>query len=82
MLPITLDSAPLAQDMVVVRMDLDEETTRWIGSIGIGEGDKLSVLRKAVLGGPLHVRCARGGEFAIDRSVASHIHVRCVGETA
>lgn len=72
---VSLDQAPLALECVVVEINLDQETTHWIESIGISKGDRISVLRHAILGGPIHVRCARGGEFAIGRSVAREIQV-------
>lgn len=72
---LPLDQAPLAIDFVVTEINLDHDTTHWIESVGIAKGDRISVLRRAAFGGPLHIRCAKGGEFAIGRSVAREIRV-------
>lgn len=77
-----LNDAPLGIELLVIGVDLDPAVTRWIGAVGVAVGDRLYVLRRAVFGGPLHVRSARGGEFAIDRSVAAHIRVERVGNGA
>ncbi len=46
-----------------------------LGAVGLHEGEELLVLRRAVLGGPLHVRTGGGGEFAVAREVAGRIVV-------
>jgi ferrous iron transport protein A len=43
--------------------------------VGLHQGEELLVLRRAVLGGPLHVRTGGGGEFAVAREVAGKIAV-------
>lgn len=73
-----LNDAPLEIELLVIAVDLDPVVTSWIEAVGVAVGDRLSVLRRAAFGGPLHVRSVRGGEFAIDRSVAAHIHVERV----
>lgn len=60
----------------VVRLDLDSDLAAWLTAVGIGEGDRITVLRRAVFGGPLHVRTASGGEFAVSRSLARSVRVR------
>ncbi|MCL2723518.1 MAG: ferrous iron transport protein A [Polyangiaceae bacterium] len=52
---------------------LEADATAWLGAVGLHEGEELVVLRRAALGGPLHVRTASGGEFAIARELASSI---------
>ena len=47
----------------------------WLRAIGIFEGQQIQVLRRAVFGGPLHVRTGSGGEFVIDRALAGSIEV-------
>lgn len=65
----------------IARVDLDGEAAAWIGAVGLSEGEELVVLRRAVLGGPLHVRLSTGGEFAVGRDVARLITVSKVNET-
>jgi ferrous iron transport protein A len=59
----------------IARVELDGEAAAWIGAVGLHDGEELVVLRRAALGGPLHVRTASGGEFAIGREVAEQIVV-------
>ena len=66
-----------ARDGLCVRITavaLEGEAAAWIGAVGLHEGEELLVLRRAVLGGPLHVRTG-GGEFAVAREVAGKIAV-------
>ena len=39
------------------------------------DGEEVTVLRRAVFGGPLHLRAASGGEFAVARELAEKITV-------
>lgn len=67
-----------AHDGLAVRItaiELEGEAAAWIGAVGLHEGEELVVLRRAVLGGPLHVRTGGGGEFAVAREVAGKIAV-------
>jgi ferrous iron transport protein A len=59
----------------IARIDLDGEAAAWIAAVGLHEGEELIVLRRAALGGPLHVRTTSGGEFAVAREVARQIAV-------
>jgi ferrous iron transport protein A len=60
----------------IARVDLDGEAAAWIEAVGLHAGEEVVVLRRAALGGPLHVRTSSGGEFAVAREVARHITVR------
>lgn len=60
----------------VTSIALPDEEAAWVRAVGIFEGEAVSVLRAALFGGPLHVRTASGGEFAIDRRLALAIVVR------
>ncbi len=67
-----------ARDGLCVRItavELEGEAAAWIGAVGLHAGEELRVLRRAVLGGPLHVRTGGGGEFAVAREVAGKIVV-------
>jgi ferrous iron transport protein A len=66
----------VGETVVVTRVDLEPELRGWLGGVGIVEGEELTLLRRAMLGGPLHVRLAEGGELAVARDVAAHIVVR------
>jgi ferrous iron transport protein A len=59
----------------VIVVDLEEDLMRWLAAIGIARGDRVTVLRRAPFGGPIHLRTHTGGEFAVDRSLALRIHV-------
>lgn len=70
-----LADALVGKRVRIARVDLDGEAAAWIGAVGLHEGEELIVLRRAALGGPLHVRTTSGGEFAVAREVALHITV-------
>lgn len=59
----------------ITSVDLEGEAAGWLGAVGLHAGEELLVLRRAVLGGPLHVRTGGGGEFAVAREVAASIVV-------
>ncbi|APR79265.1 Hypothetical protein A7982_04612 [Minicystis rosea] len=59
----------------VVAIELEPELLRWLAGLGIDRGDRVTVLRRAPFGGPIHLRTHTGGEFAVARSLALRIHV-------
>ena len=65
----------------ITSVDLEGEAAAWLGAVGLHEGEELVVLRRAALGGPLHVRTGGGGEFAVAREVAQRIAVSAVEGT-
>ena len=71
-----LTNLPLLQEAIVERVGLAEAEAEWLRAVGLAEGERLWVLRRAPLRGPLHVRTSLGGEFAVDRSLASSVEVR------
>lgn len=60
---------------MVLSVGLEDDLVRWLAAIGVGKGDRLTVLRRAPFGGPIHVRRHGGGEVAIDRTLASSVAV-------
>ena len=54
---------------------LEASEAAWLSAVGVSEGEILTVLRRAPLGGPLHVESALGAEFAIGPSLAEGILV-------
>lgn len=72
---MSLASAAVGQPLRIARVALDADVASWLGAVGLAEGEELVVLRRAALGGPLHVRTAAGGEFAVARELASQIAV-------
>ena len=71
----SLADALVGKSVRITRVDLEGEAAAWIGAVGLHEGEELVVLRRAALGGPLHVRTSSGGEFAVARDVARYIVV-------
>jgi len=72
---MTLDHLP---DNVFARVSTIRLTSGglgWLRAVGIFEGEKVLVLRRAAFGGPLHLRTGSGGEFALDRTLASSIEI-------
>lgn len=71
----SLASLETGRTGAVVEVSLEDGLRRWLEAIGIGCGDRITVLRRAPFGGPLHVRTHTGGEFALDRGLARCIHI-------
>lgn len=78
---MTLDRIPLNQSMKVAKIRLADEEAAWVRAVGIFEGETIAVLRRALFGGPLHVRTGCGGEFALDRTLAAAIDLDAVTES-
>ena len=75
-----LSNVELDVPVRVVAVDLDGEMGEWLRAVGISEGERLTVLRRAAFGGPIHVRAGSGGEFAIHRALAKAILIRSDGD--
>ncbi len=60
----------------VVRLALEDDLAAWLRAVGVAEGERLTVLRRAAFGGPIHIRTASGGEFALNRALARSIITR------
>jgi Fe2+ transport system protein FeoA len=83
--PRLVPALPKARDLATMKpgdsariLDLavEADLAAWLRAVGLGEGEDVRVLRHAALGGPIHVRTAAGGEFALNRSLARRIFVR------
>jgi ferrous iron transport protein A len=59
----------------IAKVDLEGDVASWLDAVGLSAGEEVLVLRRAILGGPLHVRTSSGGEFAVAREVAVRIGV-------
>jgi Fe2+ transport system protein FeoA len=73
---IALSSLAIGASGIVTGLKLEAELAAWLRAVGIGEGDRVDVLRAGAFGGPLHVRNAAGGEFALNRQLAKSILVK------
>ena len=71
----TLASAAIGSRVRIVATRLDPDVAAWIAAVGLQEGDEVTVLRRAVFGGPLHVRTASGGEFAVAKEIAAQLEI-------
>ncbi len=71
----TLEGVSIGTSVRVVAMSLERDEAEWLRAIGFFEGQTMTLLRRAIFGGPIHVRAASGGEFAVDRSLALRIDV-------
>lgn len=58
---------------LVAEVQGDPEVARWLRALGIEAGTSLTVLRRGLWGGPLHVRAASGAEFALDGALARDV---------
>lgn len=74
-MPGTLADAGIGRRLRISSLDIEPDAEAWLAAIGLALGEEVTVLRRAALGGPLHVRTASGGEFAVGRDVAKKIRV-------
>ena len=72
----SLATVEIGQSVRIVKADLDEDVAAWLAPVGLAEGEEVVVLRRAALGGPLHVRLAAGGELAVAREIAQKLTTR------
>jgi ferrous iron transport protein A len=80
-----LAAAAIGETVRVVALSLDRDLCAWLAAVGIDVGERLTVLRRAAFGGPLHVRTRSGGEFALNVALARSIGIEPAvgaGETA
>jgi ferrous iron transport protein A len=70
-----LSEAIVGRFVRIAKVALESDLAAWLGAVGLHEGETLVVLRRALFGGPLHVRTASGGEFAVARELAAKIAV-------
>jgi Fe2+ transport system protein FeoA len=73
---VSLESIGIGEEVLVAELALEPELAAWLRAVGIGEGDRVSVLRSGAFGGPLHVRNSDGGEFALNRQLARSVLVK------
>jgi Fe2+ transport system protein FeoA len=71
--PLPLSGVPLGGSAVVSELVLEADIAAWLRAVGISEGERVTVLRCAAFGGPIHVRTSSGGEFALHRSLAASV---------
>jgi ferrous iron transport protein A len=71
----SLASAAIGSRVRIVRARLDADAAAWLSAVGLHEREEVVVLRRAAFGGPLHVRTASGGEFALAEELAVRLDV-------
>ncbi len=71
--PPSLGSLPSGASGVIASLELPPVDRAWIDAMGLSPGREVTVLRRALLGGPLHVRLDTGAEFAIDAELARRV---------
>jgi ferrous iron transport protein A len=74
----TLASAAVGSRVRIVKARLDADIAAWLAAVGLHDDEEVTVLRRAAFGGPLHVRTASGGEFAVAREIAEVLDVKDV----
>jgi ferrous iron transport protein A len=76
--PAELSGIPVGATAHVIELALEADLAAWLRAVGISEGERVTVLRRAAFGGPIHVRTSSGGEFAIHRVLARSVITRPV----
>ncbi len=78
----SLARAPVGARLRITRARLDADVGAWLRAVGLQAGEEVTVLRRAIFGGPLHVRTASGGEFAVARELADLFDVDRIAEAS
>ncbi|MDP2274030.1 MAG: FeoA family protein [Archangium sp.] len=71
----SLDLLPPQRSAAITELRLAPAEATWLRAIGLCEGVRVTLLRGAPLGGPLHVRLSTGAELAVDRELARYVEV-------
>jgi ferrous iron transport protein A len=74
--PSELSGIAIGATAHVVELALEADMAAWLRAVGICEGERVTVLRRAAFGGPIHVRTSSGGEFALHRALARSVITR------
>ena len=72
---LQLAALAVGASAVVAAIELDPREVSWLRAVGVFEGERLTVLRRAPFGGPLHLRTSSGAAFAVDRDLARSVRV-------
>ena len=78
----SLDLIPPQRSAAITALRLAPAEAAWLRAIGLSEGVRVTMLRRAPLGGPLHVRISTGAELAVDRELARQVEVDAPTEEA
>jgi ferrous iron transport protein A len=78
----TLAQAEIGKPVRIAKAELDDDVGAWLAAVGLAEGEEVVVLRRAALGGPLHVRLSAGGELAVAREIAQKLSVETSAEAS
>ncbi len=76
---LALSSLASGDTGCVVQLALEPEMAEWLRAVGISEQERVTVLRRAAFGGPIHVRTSSGGEFALHATLAASVLTRRLG---
>jgi Fe2+ transport system protein FeoA len=71
--PVSLGALATGRSGVIASLELSSDERAWIEAMGLSPGREVTVLRRGVLGGPLHVRLDTGAEFAVDAELARRV---------
>ncbi|MFO0665551.1 MAG: FeoA family protein [Polyangiaceae bacterium] len=77
---LRLADVPNGKAVRIVALSFDAPTAAWLSAIGIGCGECVTVLRRALFSGPLHVRTETGAELAIGHALSRDIQVERVDD--
>jgi Fe2+ transport system protein FeoA len=79
--PLSLDRLAPGEAAILGELGGDEGHRAWLGGMGFLPGTELTVLRRAPLGGPIHLRLSWGTEVAVDPTVAAAMTVHRLPRT-
>lgn len=59
----------------IARLTMAPAAAAYLRAVGIAEGVGVRVVRRAPIGGPLHVQTSSGGDLALDRELARGVEI-------
>jgi Fe2+ transport system protein FeoA len=72
---VTLADLELNRDCRIARLTMAPDAAAYLRAVGIAEGVGIRVVRRAPIGGPLHVHTSSGADLALDRELARGVEI-------
>jgi Fe2+ transport system protein FeoA len=79
-MPLKIDSLllrdlPVGKTGRIASIQLPDDERHWVDALGLSVGRGVTLLRRAPLNGPLHLRLDTGTEFALGVDLAALMHL-------
>lgn len=73
--PTSLATLAVGETAQLLTLSLPDDERRWLEAVGLEAGAQITVLRRALFGGPLHLRINDDTELALAVALAERVQV-------